>query len=79
MAMLDFLQYGLQFTWQLLVDAEAEDLGDLVGEHAQQANVAGALEELVNGGIPPEDEIAPVFHLLNRVMPFQVDGLPICF
>src|SRR5204863_4832529 len=59
-----------------LVKPESEYPGDLAGSQPQQAEVAGALEQFMDGEVTLEDEVPAVFYLLNRVMTIQRDGLP---
>ena len=65
MAVFGALQHAAQFAAEALVQPPAEDLGDAVGAEVQQSQVAGALEQLVNGEVAPEDEVAAVFDLLQ--------------
>ena len=60
-----------------LWEPESESLGDLAGSQPQQAEVAGALEQFMDGEVTLEDEVPAVFYLLNRVMTIQRDGLPL--
>jgi hypothetical protein len=64
MAMVHPLQDGGELTSDSLVETKAEHLRELVGREAEQAEVAGALEELMDGEVPSEDEVATVFDLL---------------
>jgi hypothetical protein len=57
MAMVSSLQHTAQLAADTPVQAPAEDLGDAVGAQAQQAQVAGALEQLVDGEVAPEDQV----------------------
>jgi hypothetical protein len=47
------------------VQAPAEDLRDAVSAEPQQPDIAGALEQLVDGEVAPEDEVAAVLDLLQ--------------
>ena len=49
MPVLDLLQGGVEFASQLLGDAAAEDLRDLIGRQPPESNLAGAFEDAVNG------------------------------
>jgi hypothetical protein len=60
------LQDSGELTSDPLVETKAEHLRELVGGKAEQAEVTGALEELVNGEVPSEDEVAAVFDLLQE-------------
>ena len=65
MAMFDPFQDGGELTWDSLVEAKAKHLGELVGGKAEQPEVAGALEEFMDGEVSSEDEVATVFDLLQ--------------
>lgn len=65
MAMLDVLEERLQFAAQSLGEAEPEDLRDLVGRQAQEADVARAFEQLVDREVAPEDQVPAVLDLLE--------------
>ena len=54
--------------------ADAEDLGDLVGGETKKTQLAGALENLVDRKIPPEEEISLVLDLVERVLATQGDS-----
>ena len=41
------------------------DLGDAVGTDPQQTQIAGALEQLMNGKVAPEDQVTLVLDLLQ--------------
>ena len=58
MAMVHPVQHGGELTSDSLVETKAEHLRELVGREAEQAEVAGALEELMDGEVPSEDEVA---------------------
>src|SRR5437016_4037276 len=76
-SVLDLLQHALQFAPQSFVDPEAKDLRDFVWCEAQQSDVTGTLEELMDGEVSPEDQISGIFHLLHRVVASQVDRLAV--
>jgi len=65
MAMFGALQHAGQLTGDTLVQAPAEDLRDAVSAEPQQPEVAGALEQLMDGEIAPEDQVAAVLDLLQ--------------
>src|SRR5919108_420071 len=67
-AMVELFQHAVQLAANPLVFADTEDLGDLVGGEAEQTQLTGALEDLVNWEIAPEDEIAAVLDLIQRVV-----------
>ena len=75
--MVELFQHAVQLAANSLVLADTEDLGDLVSGQAKQAQLAGTLENLVNGEIAPEDEIAAVLDLVQRVVAPQVNLSPI--
>ena len=64
MAMIGSLQHAAQLAADAPVQAPAEDLGDAVGGQAQQTQIAGALEQLMDGEVASEDQVAAVFDLL---------------
>ena len=64
-AVVELLQHAVQLAAKPLVFADTEDLRDFVGGEAEQTQLTGALEEFVNGEIPPEDEIAAVLCLVQ--------------
>ena len=64
MAMVHSLHDGGELASESLVETKAEQLRELVGREAKQSEVAGALEELMDGEVASEDEVATVFDLL---------------
>ena len=72
MAVLDLLEGGVELAVQLLGDAGAEDLGDLVGRQPPQPQFAAALEDLVDREVALEDEVAAVLDLADGVEAAQV-------
>ena len=60
MAMLDTVDDRGELAAHLAVQPRAEDLGDLVGGQPPQAELAAALEQLVDGKVALEDEVAAV-------------------
>ena len=72
MAMLDLVDDRCEFAAQAFVQADAEDLADPVGRQPPEADLAAALEDLVNGKVAFEDEIAAVLDLRDGVEPRQV-------
>jgi hypothetical protein len=68
MAMVHPFQDGGELPSDSLVETKAEQLRELVGGEAEQSEVAGALEELMDGEVASEDEVATVFDLLQGVM-----------
>src|SRR6266849_124751 len=71
-AVLDLIDDGAELATELLDQTEAEDLADLVRGQTPQPQLAGTLENLVNGGVPFEDEIAAVFDLVDGVEARQI-------
>jgi hypothetical protein len=67
MAMLDLLDDGGELALHPAIEARAEDLGDLGGGEPPQADLAAALEELVDGKVPLEDEIATILDLIDGI------------
>ena len=63
MAMFDLIDDRGQFPAQPLVQADAENLADAVSREAPQADLAAALEDLVNRKMTLEDEVPAVFDL----------------
>jgi hypothetical protein len=76
MAVFDLLQRGIQLTLQLPRDAAAEDFGDPVGRHPPEPDLAGALEDPVDGETSPEDKVPAILHLIHGVEPAQIHGRP---
>ena len=64
MAMVSSFQHAAQLAADAAVQTPAEDLGDAVGGQAQQTQIAGALEQLMDGEVAPEDQVAAVLDLL---------------
>jgi hypothetical protein len=50
----------VKFSTKLFMEAETEDVRDLVGGEPQQSYVAGAFEELMDGKVALEDEVPAV-------------------
>jgi hypothetical protein len=65
MAVFGALQHAAQFAGQPLVQTPAEDLGDAVSAEPQQSQVAGALEQLMDGEVASEDQVSAVLDLLQ--------------
>ena len=64
MPMVEFFQHAMQLATDPFVLADTKDLGDLFGGESKHSQLAGALEDLVDRRIPPEDEIAAVLYLV---------------
>src|SRR5206468_3357736 len=54
--MLDLLESGVQLAAKSTREADAEDVGNLVGGQPPKPEFTGALEDLVDREIAPEDE-----------------------
>jgi hypothetical protein len=67
MAVLDAIDDGGQLAAPCAVQARAKDLGDLVGGQPPQAEVAAAFEQLVDGKVALEDEVAAILDLGDRI------------
>jgi hypothetical protein len=63
MTMLDLLDDSRQLAAQSLVEPDAEDLTDAMGRKAPKPEFATTLEDLVDGKVALEDEIAAVLDL----------------
>jgi hypothetical protein len=69
MAVLDLVDDRGQLAMHPTTDPLAEDRADLVGAEPPQADLAAALEQLVDGKVTPEDEVAAVLDLGDGVEP----------
>ncbi len=67
MAMLDAIDDGGQLAAHPAVQPGAEDLGDLVGGQPPQAELAAALEQLVDGKVALKDKVAAILDLGDRI------------
>ena len=67
MAVLDAVDDGGQLAVHCAVQARAKDLGDLVGGQPPQAELATAFEQLVDGKVALEDEVAAILDLSDRI------------
>jgi hypothetical protein len=67
MAVLDAVDDGGQLAAHPAVQAGAEDLGDLVAGQPPQAELAAALEQLMDGKVALEDEVATILDLGDRI------------
>src|SRR5689334_10358920 len=67
MAVLDAIDDGGQLAAHVAVQAHAEDLGDLDGGQPPQAELAAAFEQLVDGEVALEDEVAAILDLGDGV------------
>ncbi len=62
----------VQLALELARQALPEDLGDLAGGHAPESDLRGALEDLVDGKMALEDEVAAVLGLVDGIEAAQV-------
>src|SRR6266403_5166572 len=67
MAVLDAIDDGGELAAKPAVQAGAEDLGDLVAGQPPQAELAAALEQLMDGKVALEDEVATILDLGDRI------------
>ena len=72
MSMLDLLDDGRQFAAQSFVEPDAEDLADAMGRQPPEPDFTASLEDLVDGEVAFEDEVAAVLDLRDGVEPRQV-------
>src|SRR5438445_9114808 len=75
MAVLDAIDDGGQLAAHCAVQPGAEDLGDLVGGQPPQAEVAAAFEQLVDGKVALEDEVAAILDLGDRIEAGEIELL----
>ena len=75
MAVLDAIDDGGELALHSTVHAGAEDLGDLVGSQAPQAELAAAFEQLVDREVALEDEVAAILNLGDRIKAGQIELL----
>ena len=75
MAMLDLVDDGGELAGHLAVQSLPEDLGDLVGCYPPQPpQLTASLEELVDGEVTFEDEVAAIFDLRDRLKAREIDA-----
>src|SRR5207302_11392479 len=67
MAVLDAIDDGGQLAAPVAVQAHSDDLDDLVGGQPPQAELAAAFEQLVDGKVALEDEVAAILDLGDGV------------
>src|ERR1700722_2564528 len=75
MAVLDAIDDGGQLAAHPAVQPRAEDLGNLVAGQPPQAEFAAAFEQLVDGKVALEDEVATILNLGNRVKAREIELL----
>jgi hypothetical protein len=73
MAVLDTIDDGGELAAHSAVDTRAEDLGDLVGRQPPQAELAAAFEQLVDGKVALEDEVAAILDLGDRIKAREIE------
>ena len=75
MTVLDAIDDGGQLAAHPAVQPRAEDLGNLVAGQPPQAEFAAAFEQLVDGKVALEDEVATILNLGNRVKAREIELL----
>src|SRR6202008_3252127 len=70
---LDLLDDGGELAGDLAVESLPEDLGDLVRRQPPQSQLTAALEQLVDGEVLLEDEVAAGFDLGDRIEAREID------
>src|SRR6202022_502786 len=75
MAVLDAIDDGGELAAHPAVQAGAEDLGDLVAGQPPQAELAAALEQLMDGKVALEDEVATILDLGDRIKAREIELL----
>jgi hypothetical protein len=79
MTVVELFEDAVQLAAQPSVDAHSEDVGYLVGGEADESHFAGALENLVHGEVPFENEVPAILDLIGRVVTADMDRLPVLF
>src|SRR5207248_4625511 len=74
-AVLNLLDDGGELAGDLAVESLPVDLGDLVRRQPPQSQLTAALEQLVDGEVLLEDEVAAVFDLRDRIEARELDLL----
>ena len=72
-AVIDFLEHRVQLPAHALVLAHAEDLGHHVSGQAEDAQLAGPLEEVMNRKGPSKHKIPAVLDLIKRILAAEID------
>src|ERR1700730_11521403 len=75
MAVLDAIDDGGQLAAHPAVQPRAEALGNLVAGQPPQAEFGAAFEQLVDGKVALEDEVATILNLGNRVKAREIELL----
>ncbi len=73
-AVFEVLEGGMELASKAPSHPQAKDFRDLVCTQRQKSQLAGALEDLVDGEVLAEDEVATVLHLADGVESSQVHG-----
>src|SRR5438105_13415553 len=74
MAVLDLLQGGVELAWQAAGEAGAKTFRDLVGGESPEPQLTTELGEAEDWGAAPEDDIATVLDVAERVGAMEVHG-----
>src|SRR5690348_14244200 len=74
LAVIELLQQAVPLAAQPLVLAHAEDLSHRVGGQTEDSEFSGALQNFGDGKVTPEDEMASVLELMERILTGQGDG-----
>src|SRR5438309_10665818 len=75
--MLDLLQGRVKLAAQAASDANAEDLREVIGGPAPDAQFAGALEETMDGEGTLKDEVAAILHLAHGIEVAEIHRFPL--
>src|SRR6202048_2582463 len=73
MTVFDLIDDGAQFTAQLLSEPHAEELRDPVGSQSPKADLAAALEDLMDRKVALKDEVAAILYLPDGIKAREVD------
>ena len=73
MTMLNLVDDSAELAAQLLGQPHAKEFGDAVGAQSPKADLAAALENLVDREVALEDEVAAVLDLADGVKARQID------
>src|SRR5208337_4450871 len=77
MAVLDLVDDRGQFAAHAAIEPRAEDRSDLIGAEPPQAELAAALEQLMDGKVAFEGEVAAILDLRDGVDARQVELGPL--
>src|SRR5438270_8540228 len=75
MTVLNAIDDGGELAANPAVHARAEDLGDLIGSQPPQSELAAAFEQLMDGKVALEDEIAAILDLGDRIKAREIELL----